>query len=377
MSASLAPNDKYKGYVPELNAIRAVAVCVVAIGHTFPARLSPLLAHAFEASWAFIDAFFVLSGFLIAGILLDTKGKPGALSTYFRRRALRILPMYYVVLGLMLLASLILSDRMPGWGSPLWFLVYLGNIPTAVSGQMPPGLHYSYTPLWSLQIEEQFYLIFPFLVWFMSARSLSRFLLMLLPMGVLLRVGAYLLWPANDYLPAVLMPTHLDGLAIGALIAIRYRERPWHLSPTRVGWWTVLWTAILLGVMGYGRFDLQSVPNRIVGYLVASILSGHVLVWLIETRGSAATAWCRTRSIHLLSQGSYSIYLTHWPISVLITFGLLPFLDRETVRVITFLTTFPVALVVAQLSWKYIEAPMLRHRQPSRPAQPQTVGILA
>jgi peptidoglycan/LPS O-acetylase OafA/YrhL len=337
-------------------------MCVVVLNHTLPRARGSVADHLLNFGWAFMDAFFVLSGFLITGILLDAKNQPDYFRTFFVRRAFRILPVYYLVLGVLLLATYITGDRMPNWGSPLWFLVYLGNLPTAISGQLPTGLNYSYAPFWSLQIEEQFYLLFPFVVWFLRPRALSVFLAVLIPFSVIMRIVVYLLWPNNEFAGYVLLPCRLDGLAIGAFIATRYREKPWHLSTRQWGWLTVAWLSILFGTVAAVDFDPQSPFVRMIGYLIASIASGHLIIWLIERRGSSFTAWMRTKPIQFLSRSSYTVYLIHWPISMVVTFGLLPVLDRETVRLITFLTTAPLAFLLASLSWRYFEGPMLKYR---------------
>ena len=129
-----------------------------------------------------MDAFFVLSGFLITGILVDTRSRPDYFSNYYIRRTLRIFPLYYLVL-LALFVMMHVSNGGNGieyaqmvhqWGSPAWFTFYLGNFRMAYRNAAPPVV--AYAPLWSLQIEEQFYLLFPLAVRWMRLEHLSRLL---------------------------------------------------------------------------------------------------------------------------------------------------------------------------------------------------------
>ena len=91
--------DVFRGYISELDALRAIGIIVVVLNHTFPQYLSYKIANGLALGWAFMDSFFVMSGFLITGILLDTKARPDFFRNFYIRRAFRILPLYYLVLG--------------------------------------------------------------------------------------------------------------------------------------------------------------------------------------------------------------------------------------------------------------------------------------
>ena len=171
-------NGSYRGHIAELDALRAIAVGIVLLDHLWPRSLSSLIFTVGQFGWMAVDAFFVLSGFLITGILVDTRSRPDYFRNYYIRRSLRIFPLYYVLL----LALFVMTHVSQGgggteytqmvhqWGSPAWFAFYLGNFRMAYTGQFPPVA--AYGPLWSLQIEEQFYLLLPLLIRFTRPQAL-------------------------------------------------------------------------------------------------------------------------------------------------------------------------------------------------------------
>lgn len=150
--------------VRELDGLRGIAVLLVILCHgpgfmgRADLRIGRPLSHPlfdllrlFQSGWIGVDLFFVLSGYLITGILLDTTSRPNYYRNFFARRALRILPLYYGFLLVVALAPL----HLPG-SLMAWFFVFVGNI--AMVAKPWPGF---IGPLWSLQVEEQFYLTFP------------------------------------------------------------------------------------------------------------------------------------------------------------------------------------------------------------------------
>ena len=220
----------YRGYIAELEGFRAYGMTIIVLAHAWPGG-SYLIGRTLQLGWALMDTFFVLSGFLIAGILLDTRMRPDYFRSYYIRRCLRIFPVYYAVITIVT-AVVIFSGSLPtmvkDWGSPWWFFVYLGNIPSAIWNHFPA--YASYSPLWSLQVEEQFYLLFPLLIYRLSFKTLKRVLICLGCLSPLLRVLLYWWAPGNVLAAYVLFPCRMEGLALGALIAIRFREGPWKIS---------------------------------------------------------------------------------------------------------------------------------------------------
>jgi peptidoglycan/LPS O-acetylase OafA/YrhL len=228
------PDRQGSHHVRALDGIRGLAIILVCIYHAFlfsPAY-TPFAALLHEISarcWVGVDLFFVLSGYLITGVLLRAKNADNYYQVFYARRALRILPLYYVAMfGWMLVAH-----DWPPVKYQAWFWFNLSNLPTAFTPYLIPYLaHY-----WSLAIEEQFYLLWPAVV-----RKVSETVLIRVCIGAL--IGCFVLrnlpivlawnqrWPNFIYR---LTPFRIDTLCAGALLAIltyggvnmtRYR---WHL----------------------------------------------------------------------------------------------------------------------------------------------------
>jgi peptidoglycan/LPS O-acetylase OafA/YrhL len=363
----------YRGHISELDALRGFGVTMVILAHMWP-RQSPrndAIWHLLNLSWILMDAFFVLSGFLIGGILLDSRSRPDYYRHFYLRRALRILPGYYLLVTILTFALLFygtgyLYSGMPGlykWGSPWWYFFYLGNLPTAITGTTPTAVRGSFGPLWSLQIEEQFYLLFPVLVHRLNLKTLARILVGLVCLSPLLRIVLYLLYPTNTLVQCVLLPCRMEGLALGALIAIRFRMGPWHLSKRKL---TLISTALVSITCLCGAWSgcITNRPfNRTIGLLISPIACSCVVLWLIRLRGSRLTACLRTTPLQHMAKISYGAYLFHVPIGgflVPISAALgVEALGHGYLKVVT---VFILTVIFASLSWQFFESPLLRLR---------------
>lgn len=203
--------------MPELDAIRGLAAVAVmeyhllTSGSPIPGWIGRALRVAFGAGWVGVDVFFVLSGFLITGILLDARPKAGYYRDFYIRRAFRILPVYYgsALLAILAVVGLGLDISWPGVGCALAFLA---NVP--IPNAAPFG------PYWSLAVEEHFYFAWPWVV----RRASSRALVTLCVSGLLAMPVLRALFWRHEFIYS-LTPFRLDGLLLGALIAQLWRAR--------------------------------------------------------------------------------------------------------------------------------------------------------
>lgn len=362
-SLRLPATPDFRGHIPELDALRAFGLTMVILAHMWP-RDNHQIWSLIQLAWSLMDSFFVLSGFLITGILLDSRSRPDYYRSFYTRRALRILPVYYLLITVLLGGSLLgegYRETSRTWGSPWWFFVYLGNIPTALTGVWPQAARGSFIPLWSLQIEEQFYLLFPLLVHRLQMKTLLRVLLGLACLSPILRIVIYWLDPANTPVQYVFLPCRMEGFALGAWIAIRFRQKPWHIPKGRLTLMTIVWVTVT-GLSGaWGGYEHIRPFNRTLGFLISPIAWAHVVLWLIVFRGSRLTACLRLAPVQHVGKVSYGGYLFHWPIAAVVTavsaaLGIKALGQGHTKVIVVYALT----LIGASLSWRFFESPILR-----------------
>jgi peptidoglycan/LPS O-acetylase OafA/YrhL len=260
--------------------------------------------------WFGVDFFFVISGFLITGILLETRQKPNCLRDFYVRRVLRIFPVYY---GTLAAATLLLwyagtprTERM--LASMPWFWAYLQNYKIGIQGwsSMLPLSH-----TWSLAIEEQFYLLWPLLVVFLNNRRLLVLCAVASVFSFTLR-QFYVEWP----FAYMFTPTRLEGVMLGSALAILIRSHrevlerlvPFTLPFSALGLASVAWTQ-------HG-FHLQNEWVIRVGYPLMALFFGSVILCALDTgRVGRITRWFSEReAMAFVGRYSYGIYLFHWPL---------------------------------------------------------------
>jgi peptidoglycan/LPS O-acetylase OafA/YrhL len=357
----------FKGNIPELTGFRTYGMTVVFMAHLLPITRSWWRAQSGVFAWTSMDLFFVVSGFLIAGILLDSRSKPDYYKRFYVRRSLRILPAYYILLTAVALQFVIFREdywqMLNKWGSPLWFYIYSGNIKEAIAGAWPTvgGL----IPLWSLQIEEQFYIAFPVIVKKLRNEILARWMWGLVFLSPILRIATYWWKPDNSFIQYVLLPCRMEGLALGALIAIRCRKGPWRLNGKMI---TALTVALYLITISASMWstkmasgEVWSTPfGRTMAPLIGSLAGACFLLWMLRFQGTLATNWLRWRPIMYFATISYGTYLYHNAVANAFRFFChkyqLPFAPDSMFK---FVIEVVLALGCASLSWHLIESPMI------------------
>src|ERR1700752_3007050 len=212
--------------VPELDGIRGLAIIQVMVWHFrawVPAEPGSPVAHLLRTlslTWSGVDLFFVLSGFLIGGILIDNRNSANYFRVFYARRFFRIVPLYLLLLGagLLLAASGRIDETVEGVFISLpWYLSFTQNFWMAFNSTW----HLWFGQTWSLAVEEQFYLLLPLLVLATSPRNLPKILLGLVGVAVVFPFVTFLGTPLTQGAIAnhVLLPARMDSLFIGALAA--------------------------------------------------------------------------------------------------------------------------------------------------------------
>jgi peptidoglycan/LPS O-acetylase OafA/YrhL len=303
-----------------LDGLRGLAILLVLAEHFV--RLDPttnlerLISRAAGAGWIGVDLFFVLSGFLITGILLRAKGGERYFSTFYLRRTLRIFPVYYGFLILTLFVMPRLHLLAPDDTAGLlrnqgWYWSYLSNVLTArVGWEGTPALGFHF---WSLAVEEQFYLVWPLVLWLLPERRL-KLLCAAAILGTLVLRLALRAAGEPGVVSYVLTPTHLDPLAAGAWLAALGREPAGLARLSRM-----VRPAFTFAVAGVGLIFLtehgkvvNSLAMASVGYPLLALGCAAALVGAITSEAASVPGrFWRSRALGYLGRRSYAIYVLH------------------------------------------------------------------
>lgn len=264
-----------------------------------------------------VDLFFVLSGFLITGILLDTKELPTYFTSFYARRALRIFPLYYSVLAVLFVLTPWLHLQ---WHKGhLAYLFYAGNIAYNLNPSLASVQPYvSFLHLWSLAIEEQFYLVWPLIVMMVANRRRLAWLCCGLSAGGLILRVCLLTWlPRGDAYEwcYAQLPTHMDGLLYGALAAIIVRELPLEKALRLARRVVPFAFGVLVLVIAFAGTDFHSVSMIVLGFpALAATFACTVLLALRS--GSVVNRIGNLSTLRFVGRYSYGMYVYHilfWP----------------------------------------------------------------
>ena len=310
-------------YLPTLDGVRGIAIALVVAhqlnhlgGHDIATRIAD---HLLVGGWAGVQLFFVLSGFLITGILLDSRESPDYYRTFYIRRALRIFPIYYIALLLLVVLLPALGVVPPAWREhQLWLWLYLSNWTLPFVG--PPLPHF-----WSLAVEEQFYLLWPLLVHSRPPRALLRLCGVLAVLSVIARVAMV----AAEAPPLVIYMnsfSRLDALIAGAAVAALLRMPGWLPRLTRSVRPRVFLPVFALGAIAFEMafaYHAMDPFGQVVGYSVMSAIFALVILAAACAdaeggRPGALSRFLASGPMRALGKYSYGMYIFHKPMSDLI-----------------------------------------------------------
>jgi peptidoglycan/LPS O-acetylase OafA/YrhL len=346
------------GRITALDGLRGIAILAVlefhfAEGLTHASRPEWAIYNAFRTGWLGVDLFFVLSGYLITGILADSKGIDNYFQRFYWRRALRIFPPYYAFLFVSGICYPLLRHR--PIDAPWWHWTYLTNLALAL--RLPVSGSSSH--FWSLAVEEQFYLLWPLLVYLLSRKAMMR--LCVASVAVALASRILLIFAGIGH-PAVyvLMPCRMDTLAVGSWLALAQRSG-WIPSLSVMRRIAGVAACFVAGVFVFRGFNLEIADPimQSVGYTIAAIGFGALVV--LATAGGWLQRICETRLLRAFGKVSYSIYIFHVPLhgALWLLFGFAPLLwwvPYPLLRLLPFLVVGPLAcLGLGLLSWNLFE----------------------
>lgn len=358
--------------MPALDGLRGIAILLVLFLHFAPyapgirpptALVDRLYLRAAGTGWMGVDLFFVLSGFLITGILYDTKGNKHYFRQFYARRFLRIFPLYYVALALFLIVlpwprsfeTVIRELR----GDAVWYWTYLYNMRVAVTGFRPSS---ALGHFWSLAVEEQFYLIWPIAVLWLGRKHL----IVTCTVAVVAALACRLALSSTGYvvLPDVWMPARMDALAVGAFIALMVRVPGGLALVRRWAGPTILGAALPLAALLRYNVALSTVAHTLVALLSGAIL---VLCMTAAPKGSLG-AIATSPILRFFGRYSYALYVFHHPLlwfrpAFSLAFVPTVFRSQLPAYLLWLVVSIGVTLAIAIVSWHLLEQPFLKMKR--------------
>ncbi len=342
------------GYRPALDGLRAIAIALVVLHHTAAFLVPSAQSWLFPGGFLGVDLFLVLSGFLITTLLLerhDRERRP--IATFYLRRVLRLVP----ALVALLLANLLYAvARGQGVGDALRSIVVVLAYVTNWAELAGVSISQTVTHLWSLAIEEQFYLVWPPLLFTVLRLRHSRRKLAGLALGIAVLAAAWRfhLYESGDPWLRIYLRTdaRADALAIGALLALTPREWLWRRLAPRV---RALMGPVALVVLVAAAAGLQPYDGVLYlgGFTLVAIAAAALIASALDDEAPLTRALA-CRPAVLLGRLSYSLYLWH--------FGIFQIVGEHTTSwsaVPRVALGWSVALIAAGASYRYVERPAL------------------
>jgi peptidoglycan/LPS O-acetylase OafA/YrhL len=375
----------HPGHILTLDGIRGSAILLVMVFHLARWQTTPVGVDAFldrlrASGWIGVDLFFVLSGFLITGILCDAKDSSGFFRAFYARRVLRIFPLYYAFLAFLAFLLPWLAPGIPGLREWLkvqeWWWLYLSNIYVALHGwTYLTGIAGHF---WSLAIEEQFYLVWPVVVLLSPRRRLPIVCIVCILLAPLCRL-VLVLTDADPLAPYVLMPARMDALAMGGLLAAVVRSPVPSATVARAARIPGVGAAAVIAGLWLSRSGLYYGDRWVqtLGFSALAVFFGWILIASVAAPpGSRLQSALTAPVLRMFGRYSYGLYVVHWPVSTVLHHSVLPHLRFARILgsaaiepAIALVLGITISLLIAVGSWHLLEKHFIRMKSlfPSSP----------
>jgi len=380
VAASQGPSGSrsHVTHIPELDGLRGIAILLVIIVHAraVGASIAPATAldrgldFAYHLGWTGVDLFFVLSGFLITGILIDTKGTRSYFRSFYIRRFLRIFPLYYAALALETFVVFPLANHRGPWSDVSavdlgYFWIYLANWRTGHGLYVPFVTHF-----WSLSVEEHFYFVWPIAVAALSFTGLLRLSFLGILTCIALR-GWWLQYPLPPYLLYHWTPFRIEPLLVGAVGALAFRSGVLDSSWQRYRALALtLASATLVAVLWFaGDAGPESRAMQSVGYSSVAVIFGvgvYEAASRSRTGDSLYVRALRMPRLRNIGKVSYAMYICNGLFSWLALHLLARLTDKGWLphlfaleATLAVILIFGCSYAAALASWRYFESPIL------------------
>lgn len=385
--------NRLPSHIPALDGIRGLAVILVLFCHgtqrpyellgdeifntVFNNGLDKAILSLSRICFTGVDLFFVLSGFLITGILFDAKGKSHFFRNFYARRTVRIFPLYYAFL----VVTLVIFPHLPAWLSQgfgerpagdIWYWIYHSNYAQGYYKQIGFPTHHILHVSWSLAIEEQFYLAWPLVVFCCTRKTLVRVCMGMFTFSMLFRIAMFM--AGSSALATSFTFGKLDGLAAGAFIALVARgpegvrglvKPAWIVGPLAAA--AIAGMVVAMQKLGY-RTGIGQTPGYIMfgGTLFALLYGALIALTVAAARGALLEKAFSNPFMRMFGKYSYAIYLFHLPIMVWVAEW---WFRPDSIRmgrtllpglVLYHLVTTSLSVAAAWLSWNLMEKHFLK-----------------
>ena len=355
-------------HIGPLDGLRAIAISLVFLYHLTPGRYPHLGLRALpfklaDFGWTGVDLFFVLSGFLITGKLLAARGDEHRFRDFYTRRSLRIFPLYYAALAFVLIILPLANAKvhMAPIESQLPYWLYYSNF---VKPPLETDALVRIGHFWSLAIEEQFYLVWPTVIFLTSSRRARMICIAIVLAAPLIRY-ALASTGGSELATYGWTPSHADGLAVGAFLALVYADEQLRKHALR---WSIVAAALsaplLLWATWRGKITVvnkslatpEAILLRTLLISAASLLYGAFLVMALEVRALGKVL--SGTIMRLLARYSYGMYVFH--------FMLYPWVDKTFAfprnnggALLFFVVASAISIALAVVSYHAFEAPFI------------------
>lgn len=350
-------------YIKQLDSFRAIAVTLVIISHWLPKNHFLNILPNGDIG---VDAFFVLSGFLITRILLEYRSKTDCdlnsklivVKNFYVRRSLRIFPVYYLLLIILLLLEKYINIQLKD--SFIYHISYTSNL-LFFKNQSWEG---SLSHLWSLAVEEQFYLIWPWIIIFTPLRYLKYTILGFICIGICSDLILYWLFQGK-ILIYILTPTCFDAFGLGAIIAytLKYEEDKYLLLKKYLKW------CIVFGVCSVWIIHKLNPEIYFLRPLI-SLICAYLILFLIQEKSFLQNVFSNSILI-FIGKISYGMYLYHnfipWFFENLLLFIKNEMIDsiliNNRIGLAVFISKYLLLVIISWMSWKLVEKPLLHYKR--------------
>lgn len=351
-----------ENHYPAIDGMRGIACLMVILFHSVLFSRAVFGDAGYEMYFSFmhllqsgVDFFFVISGFLITGILMDTCNRKDALKTFYIRRSLRIFPLYYLILAVF--AVYIVFTNIQKLSDIIPYIFYLQNYSMAFRFDEFQNLSHT----WSLAIEEQFYILWPLIFLFCYRHSVKRAVLLCL-LCLIISIVSRVVLKDIGHLKWVYTAVfaHMDGLVLGALGSIllkHYKETLVLLRPC------LLWGALIsifLVILDYVFFEQTSILGFMHVFCISLFYLCVILISVTSDNVSTVNRMFSMKPFRFLGKISYGSYVVHAPVMIWFTYRLKEFnLGFVPTHLILFISGAVCTYVISYLLYQFYEKKFL------------------